>query len=63
MGLTSEVLMRQVDNGEPVCYDNQTCLFSTVGTSRYEGCGHSGVDYDWITGIYPCSFLCFTFPT
>jgi hypothetical protein len=37
-------------NGQPVCYNGQTCLFSTVGDLRYEGCGSTSKNYDWITG-------------
>lgn len=36
---------------KPVCSSSQTCIFSTVGSLRYEGCGLPDTNYDWITGM------------
>ncbi|EPE36118.1 hypothetical protein GLAREA_05456 [Glarea lozoyensis ATCC 20868] len=35
--------------GIPQCANSETCLFTSVGTYNYEGCGSVGVAYNWIT--------------
>jgi hypothetical protein len=38
-------------NGQPQCYNSQTCLFSSAGDplTHFEGCGMTSIAYDWIT--------------
>ncbi len=42
-----------IDEGQPQCYNSQTCLFTTVGDFYIEGCGQTSIAYDWITREYP----------
>ncbi|KAG9236648.1 hypothetical protein BJ875DRAFT_212296 [Amylocarpus encephaloides] len=35
--------------GQPKCGAGQTCLFTSFGGNHYEGCGSTGILYDWIT--------------